>query len=113
MINEEDDDRTPAAFVDDATATANALLAVRLESDFLRLERMECLIPQLNESVGSVSCVRHDYSVVSKRVEDVVYYSIVPLDHLTNNTTGTNLFEVYTKSLKTGVTETQTSLQKC
>ncbi|WP_104743415.1 methyl-accepting chemotaxis protein [Helicobacter cinaedi] len=76
-----------------------------------KLERMECLIPQLNESVGSVSCVRHDYSVVSKRVEDVVYYSIVPLDHLTNNTTGTNLFEVYTKSLKTGVTETQTSLQ--
>ncbi|AWK62376.1 methyl-accepting chemotaxis transmembrane sensory protein [Helicobacter cinaedi PAGU611] len=76
-----------------------------------KLERMECLIPQLNESVSSVSCVRHDYSVVSTRVEDVVYYSIVPLDHLTNNTTGTNLFEVYTKSLKTGVTETQTSLQ--
>ena len=29
-----------------------------------KLERMECLIPQLNESVSSVSCVRHDYSVV-------------------------------------------------
>lgn len=76
-----------------------------------KLKRMECLVPQLKEGVGSVSCIRHDYSVASTRVEDVVYYSIVPLDHLTNNTTGTNLFEVYTKSLKSGVTETQTSLQ--
>ena len=76
-----------------------------------KLEGLESLIPQLGEGVNSVNSMRNEYALASIRVGEVVYYSIMPLNHLTNNTTGTNLFEIYTKSLKTGVTETQTSLQ--
>ncbi|TLD97381.1 chemotaxis protein [Helicobacter jaachi] len=76
-----------------------------------KLDSLSTLIPQLGEHVNSISSHRHEFSVKNTRVDDVVYYSIVPLNHLTNDADGVNLFEVYTKSLKTGVTETQASLQ--
>ncbi|WP_334092324.1 methyl-accepting chemotaxis protein [Helicobacter typhlonius] len=72
---------------------------------------LDCVVKQLNEEAKTVHCNRDEYSVVSSRFEDVVYYSILPLKILTDTSTGTNLFEVYTKSLKEGITGTQESLQ--
>ena len=75
------------------------------------LKKIDCILPQLNEQTTSVHCERDEYSVTNTEVEGTVYYSILPLQLLTNNSTGTNLFEVYTKSLREGITGTQESLQ--
>lgn len=77
----------------------------------LGLESLGSLVPLLNENVSHVSHLHLEYSVVSSRVGDIVYYSIIPLDNLTNESTGTNLFKVYSTSLKDGITGTQASLQ--
>ena len=75
------------------------------------LKDIEGIIPQLHEGATNVCCGRDDYNVVSTRLEDVVYYSILPQKILTNTSTGTNLFEIYAKSLKEGIMQTQESLQ--
>ncbi|WP_300856647.1 hypothetical protein [uncultured Helicobacter sp.] len=75
------------------------------------LVNLHHLIPQLNEKATHANCMHNEYSVTHMRIDDTMYYSILPLNTLTDSSSGTNLFEVYTKSLKTGVTETQASLQ--
>ncbi|AAP77488.1 methyl-accepting chemotaxis protein [Helicobacter hepaticus] len=76
-----------------------------------KIESLDILKSQLKEHIDSISHIRDEYSVTSARVGDIVYYSLVLLNHLTNNRTGTNLFNIYTKSLKEGITGTQESLQ--
>ncbi len=76
-----------------------------------KIESLDILKSQLKEHIDSISHIRDEYSVTSTRVNDIVYYSLVLLNHLTNNRTGTNLFNIYTKSLKEGITGTQESLQ--
>ena len=74
------------------------------------LVNLHHLVPQLNEKATHANCMHNEYSVTHMRIDDTMYYSILPLNTLTDSSSGTNLFEVYTKSLKTGVTETQASL---
>lgn len=76
-----------------------------------KLDLLDDIIPQLNEHANSVNYAKHEFAIASTRADNVVYYSIRPLNNLTNVTTGVSLFELYTKSLKTGITETQASLQ--
>lgn len=74
-------------------------------------EQVEALRGCLQEGKSVATCKKHEYSVASTRIDDIVYYSLVELNALTNTTTGTNLFEVYSNSLKNGILSTQGSLQ--
>ncbi len=76
-----------------------------------QMPNFDVFVAHLDHNATSLSLPMGEFTIATKKVGDVIYYSAIALDLRSDRSGGFDLFDTYSKSMASGIVGTQSALQ--
>ncbi|WP_394954521.1 methyl-accepting chemotaxis protein [uncultured Helicobacter sp.] len=76
-----------------------------------QMPNFDVFVAHLDHNITSLSLPMGEFTIATKKVGDVIYYSAIALDLRSDRSGGFDLFDTYSKSMASGIVGTQSALQ--
>ena len=76
-----------------------------------QMPNFDVFVAHLDHNTTSLSLPMGEFTIATKKVGDVIYYSAIALDLRSDRSGGFDLFDTYSKSMASGIVGTQSALQ--
>lgn len=77
-----------------------------------KLQHFDTFVAHLHHDLTTLALPMGEFTIASKKVGDVIYYSAMALDLRNDKSGGFDLFDVYSRSMSAGIVGTQSALQE-